>query len=61
MHKSPFPVQVSLDDEILPGEIEGAVSEGNVGSIVYYANGDGMQANYKVTYKKYEKDSRYTT
>ena len=60
-HKSPTPVQVSPDDESLPDEIKGVVSEGNVESIVYLANGDGMQANYKVTYKKDEKDSRYTT
>ena len=61
MHKSPTPVQVSLDDESLPEEIKEVVSEGNVESIVYYAIGGGMQANYKVTYKKDEKDSRYTT
>ena len=30
MHKSPTPVQVSLDDESLPEEIKEVVSEGNV-------------------------------
>ena len=61
MHKSPTPVQMSLDDESLPDEIKEVVSKGNMESIVYYAIGGGMQANYKVTYKKDEKDSRYTT
>ena len=61
MHKSPTPVQVSLDDESLPDEIKDVVSEGNVESIVYYAIGGVMQANYKITCKKDEKDSRYTT
>ena len=61
MHKSPTPVQVSLDDESLPDEIKEVVSESNVESTVYYAIGGGMQANYKVTYKKDEKDFRYTT
>ena len=56
MHKSPTPVQVSLDDVSLPEEIKEVVSEGNVESIVYYAIGSGMQANYKVTYKKDQKD-----
>ena len=45
MHKSPNPVQVSLDDESLSNGTEGVVSGGNVESIVYYANGNGMQAN----------------
>ena len=61
MHKSPTPVQVSLGDESLPDEIKEVVSEGNVESIVFYANGGDMHANYKMTYKKDEKDSRYTT
>ena len=61
MHKLPTPVQVSLDDESLPDEIKEVVSEGKVESIVYYAIGGGKQAIYKVTYKKDEKDSRYTT
>ena len=61
MHKSPTPVQVSLDDESLPDEIKQVVSKGNVESIVYYAKDCGMQSNYKVTYKKEDKDSRYTT
>ena len=61
MHKSPTPVQVSLDDESLPDEIKQVVSRGNVKSIVYYAKDYGMQSNYKVTYKKEDKDSRYTT
>ena len=37
------------------------VSEGNEESIVYYGSGYGMQANYKVTYKKDDKDSTNTT
>ena len=61
MHNSPTPVQVSLDDESLPDEIKEVVSKGNMESIVYYAIGGDMQANYKVTYKKDEKDSRYNT
>ena len=61
MHKSPTPVQVSLDDESLPDEIKQVVSKGNVESIVYYAKDCGMQSNYKVTHKKEDKDSRYTT
>ena len=52
---------MSLDGESLPDEINEVVSEGNVESIVYCAIGGGMQANYKVTYKKDEKDSGYTT
>ena len=55
------PVQVTLDDESLPDEIKQVVSNGNVESIVYYAKEYGMQSNYKVTYKKEDKDSRYTT
>ena len=61
MHKSPTPVQVSLDDESLPDEIKQVVSKANVESIVYYAKDSGMQSIYKVTYKKEDKDSRYTT
>ena len=61
IHKSPAPVQVSLDDESLPEDIKEVVSKGNVESIVYYAKDCGMQSNYKVTYKKEDKDSRYTT
>ena len=61
MHKSPNPVQVSLDDESLPDEIKQVVSKGNMESIVYYAKDYGMQSNYKVTYKKEDKYSRYTT
>ena len=61
MHKSLTPVPVSLDDESLPDEIKEVVSEGKVESVVYYAIGVGMQANYKVTEKRDEKDSRYTT
>ena len=61
IHKSPAPFQVTLDDESLPDEIKQVVSKGNVESIVYYAKDYGMQSNYKVTYKKEDKDSRYTT
>ena len=60
-HKSPAPVQVTLEDESLPDEIKQVVSKGNLESIVYYAKVYGMQSNYKVTYKKEDKDSRYTT
>ena len=56
--KWPAPVQLPLDDDSLPDEIKMLVSEGNVESIVYYGKGYGMQANYKVTYKKDDKDSR---
>ena len=59
--KWPAPVQVPLDDDNLPDEIKRLVSEGNVESIVYYGSGYRMQANYKVTYKRDDKDSRYTT
>ena len=61
MHKSPTPVQVSLDDESLPDEIKQVVSKANVESIVYYAKDCGMQSYYKVTFKKEDKDSRYTS
>ena len=61
IHKSPAPVQVTLDDESLSDESKQAVSKGNVESIVYYAKDYGMQSNYKVTYKKEDKDSRYNT
>ena len=61
MHKSPTPVQVSLNDKSLPDEIKQVVSKRNLESIVYYAKDCGMQWNYKVTYKKEDKDSRYTT
>ena len=61
IHKSPAPVQVTLDDESLPEEIKQVVSKGKVESIVYFAKDSGMQSNYKVTYKKEDKDSRYTT
>ena len=60
MHKSPTPVQVSLE-ESFSDEIKEVVSEGNVESIHYYAIGGGMQGHYKMTYKKDEKDSRYIT
>ena len=59
--KSPAPVQVTLNDESLPDKIKQAVSKGNVESIVCYAKDYDMQSNYKVTYKKEDKDSRYTT
>ena len=49
------------DKDNLPDEIKMLVSEGNVESIVYYGSGYGMQAKCKVTYKKDDKDSRYTT
>ena len=55
--KWPAPVQVPLDDDNLPDEIKMLVGEGNVESIVYYGSCYGMQANYKVTYKKDDKDS----
>ena len=61
IHKSPEPVQVTLDDESLPDEIKQMVSKGNVESIVNYAKDYGMQSNYNVTYKNEDKDSRYTT
>ena len=57
----PAPVQVPQDDANLPDEIKMMVSEGNVESIVYYGSGYGMQANYKLTYKKDDNDYRYTT
>ena len=60
IHKSPAPVQVTLDDESLPDEIKRVLSKGNVESIDYYAKDHGTQSNYKVTYKKEDKDSRYT-
>ena len=44
MRKLQTPVQVSLDDESLPDEINGVVSEDNVESIVLYADANGMQA-----------------
>ena len=59
--KSPAPVQLTLDDESLPDDIKQLVSKENVESIVYYARDCGMQSNYKKTYKKGDKDSRYAT
>ena len=61
IHKSPAPVQVTLDDESLPDEIKQVVSKGNVESVVYYAREYGKQSNYKMTYKKDDKDFIYTT
>ena len=61
IHKLPPPVQVALDNEIFPDEIKQKVSKGNVESIVFYAKDYVMQANYKMTYRKEDKDSRYTT
>ena len=61
IHKSPAPVQVTLDDESLPDEIKQVINKGNAESIVHYAKDYGMQSNNKVTYKKEDKDSRYTT
>ena len=46
------PFQVAPDDNSLPDEVKMLVNEGNVETIVYYGSGYGMQANYKVTYKK---------
>ena len=57
----PAAVQVPQDDANLPDENKMMVSEGNVESIVYYGSGYGMQANYKLTYKKDDRDYRYTT
>ena len=59
--KWPEAVHVPLDNDNVPDEFKMLVSEGNLESIVYYASSYGMQANYKVTYKKDDKDSRYTT
>ena len=59
--KWPAPNQVPLQDENLPDEIKLLVSEGNVESVVYNGSGYRMQANYKLTYKKEEKDSGYTS
>ena len=61
IHKPPAVVQVTLDDKSLPDELKQVVSKGNFGSIVYYAKDYFMQSNYKPTYKKEAKDSRYTT
>ena len=61
IHKSSAPVQVTLDDKSLPDEIKQVVSKRNIESIVYYAKDFGMQSNYKVTYKKEDKVSRFTT
>ena len=36
------------------------VSESNVEPVVYYGSGYRMQANYKLTYEKEDKDSGYT-
>ena len=58
IHQSPAQVQVTLDDKSLPDEIKQIVSKGNVESTVYYANDYGMKANYNVTYKKEDQDSR---
>ena len=57
--KYPVPVPVHLDDESLPDEIKEVVREGKVESIVYYGNDYGFQANYKVKYKKEDKNSEF--
>ena len=49
IHKSPEPVQVTLDDKSLSDEIKQVVSKRNVESIVYYAKDYDMQSNYKLT------------
>ena len=59
--KYPVPVPVPLDDESLPDEIKEVVREGKVESIVYYGNDYGFQANYKVKYKKEDKNSEPIT
>ena len=59
--KWPAPVQVALDKDNIQNENKMLVSEVNVESVVYYGSGYGMQANYTVTYKEDDKDSRYTT
>ena len=59
--KYPVPVPVRLDDESLPDEIREVAREGKVESIVYYGNDYGFQANYKVTYKKEDKNSEFIT
>ena len=59
--KYPVPVPVPLDDESLPDENKEVVREGKVESVVYYGNDYGFLANYKVKYKKEDKNSEFIT
>ena len=59
--KRPAAVQMSLTDESLQDEIKQLIREGNVDSIVYHEKDCGVKASYTVTYKKADKNSKYTT
>ena len=59
--KYPVPEPIPLDDESLPDRIEEIVREGKVESIVYYGSYYGFQANYKITYKKENKNFEIIT
>ena len=59
--KYSVPVSVPMDDESLPDEIKEIVRERKVGSIVYCGNDYEIQAKFKVTYKKEDKNSEFIT
>ena len=59
--KCPVTVSVPLDDESLPDEIKEVIKEGKAEPIVHYGSDCGFQANYKVTYKKEDKNSEFIT
>ena len=52
---------MSLDDETLPDDIKQPIKENNVESIVFRDKQDSMNANYTITYKQGDGDSRYVS
>ena len=57
--KRVVPILMSLDDETLPDEIKQLIKENNIESIVFRDKQDPMNANYTITYKQGDNDSRY--
>ena len=54
-------VLMSLDDETLTDDIKQLIEENNVESIVFRDKQDSMNANYTITYKQRDEDSRYVS
>ena len=61
MPKRSVLVQVPLNDENLPKEIEQLLEQGCVDSVTYYGMEYGMKTSYTVAYKKEDKNSHYKT
>ena len=59
--KRAVPVLISLDDETLPDDIKQLIKENNVESIVFRDKQDLMNANYTITHKQGDEDSRYVS